>query len=81
VEAYDQCKLYRSYLQDEKSRLWKHVLLGTGGTDEGFWSTGKRSFYFLLLLSAESSARRSDVSWLLSERECEVLRLSVSPVL
>ncbi|KAJ2916912.1 hypothetical protein MD484_g3483, partial [Candolleomyces efflorescens] len=40
VEAYNQCKLYRSYLQDEKSRLWRHVLLGTSGIDEGFWSTG-----------------------------------------
>ncbi|RXW12246.1 hypothetical protein EST38_g13610 [Candolleomyces aberdarensis] len=39
VEAYNQCKLYRSYLQDEKSRLWRHVLLGTSGIDEGFWST------------------------------------------
>lgn len=40
LEAYNQCKLYRSYMQDDKSHLWKHVLLGTTGTDEGFWSTG-----------------------------------------
>ena len=41
VEAYNQCKLYRSYLRDEATGLWRHVLLGRSGNDEGFWSTGE----------------------------------------
>ncbi|KAF9552861.1 Six-hairpin glycosidase [Agrocybe pediades] len=40
AEAYNQIKLYRNYLRDPKQGMWKHVLLGTSGNDEGFWSTG-----------------------------------------
>lgn len=44
VQAHDQIKLYRSYLLDtQANNLWKHVLLGTSGNDEGHWSTGKYS--------------------------------------
>lgn len=47
-EAYTQCKLYRSYLRDTVTpsgsknsvTLWKHVVLGTSGNDDGHWSTG-----------------------------------------
>ncbi|KAH9040705.1 Six-hairpin glycosidase-like protein, partial [Lactarius pseudohatsudake] len=40
-EAYNQGKLYRSYLRDNSaSGLWQHVVLGTNGTDSGHWSTG-----------------------------------------
>ncbi|KAF5335762.1 hypothetical protein D9611_009663 [Ephemerocybe angulata] len=39
-EAYNQCKLYRNYLRDENTGLWRHVLLGQSGNDDGFWSTG-----------------------------------------
>ena len=40
-EAYNQIKLYRSYLLDTASNnLWRHVLLGGGVEDEGRWSTG-----------------------------------------
>ncbi|KAI0075033.1 hypothetical protein K474DRAFT_1685519 [Panus rudis PR-1116 ss-1] len=40
-EAYNQIKLYRQYLRDENAGgLWKHVLLGSSGNDEGHWSTG-----------------------------------------
>ncbi|TFK35178.1 Six-hairpin glycosidase-like protein [Crucibulum laeve] len=39
-DAYTQIKLYRNYLRDSKANMWKHVLLGTSGNDEGFWSTG-----------------------------------------
>lgn len=45
-QAYTQIKLYRNYLRDPKG-LWKHVLLGSSGIDEGHWSTGKkREVYF-----------------------------------
>ncbi|GLB43044.1 putative glycosyl hydrolase family 88 [Lyophyllum shimeji] len=41
VQAHDQIRLYRSYLRDPSANnLWKHVLLGTSGNDEGHWSTG-----------------------------------------
>ncbi|KAI0067410.1 hypothetical protein BV25DRAFT_1819734 [Artomyces pyxidatus] len=40
-EAYTQIKLYRNYLNDPNAKgLWKHILLGQSGNDEGHWSTG-----------------------------------------
>ncbi|KAH9013651.1 glycoside hydrolase family 105 protein [Lactarius deliciosus] len=39
-EAYNQVKLYRSYLRDVLvGGLWRHIILGTD-TDPGHWSTG-----------------------------------------
>ncbi|KAG6878014.1 hypothetical protein C0993_000795 [Termitomyces sp. T159_Od127] len=41
LEAYNQISLYRSHLRDTSANnLWKHILLGINGTDEGHWSTG-----------------------------------------
>jgi len=40
VEAYNQCKLYRNYLRDGSTGLWRHVMGGFSGNDPGFWSTG-----------------------------------------
>ncbi|TFY50545.1 hypothetical protein EVJ58_g11004 [Rhodofomes roseus] len=39
-EAYNQVKLYRSYLYNSSESLWQHILLGTGAYDPGYWSTG-----------------------------------------
>ncbi|KAJ7273725.1 Six-hairpin glycosidase-like protein [Mycena haematopus] len=44
-EAYNQIKLYRSYLLDSSAKnLWKHIVLGNDTqdavNDEGHWSTG-----------------------------------------
>ena len=47
-EAYTQISLYRNYLKDSATpsgskdsvTLWKHVVLGTSGNDDGHWSTG-----------------------------------------
>ncbi|KAM0752065.1 hypothetical protein T439DRAFT_312181 [Meredithblackwellia eburnea MCA 4105] len=39
LESYNQCRLYRQYLQDPTTGLWKHVLLGSW-TDKGLWGTG-----------------------------------------
>ncbi|KAI9451516.1 Six-hairpin glycosidase [Lactarius psammicola] len=40
-EAYNQVKLYRNYLGDSSAGgLWRHIVLGTNGTDPGHWSTG-----------------------------------------
>lgn len=43
-EAYNQIKLYRNYLRDGNSSMWRHVLLGPSENDEGFWSTGMLKF-------------------------------------
>ncbi|KAH9035188.1 glycoside hydrolase family 105 protein [Lactarius pseudohatsudake] len=40
-EAHNQVKLYRSYLSDTSAGgLWRHIVLGVNGTDQGHWSTG-----------------------------------------
>lgn len=40
-EAYNQIKLYRKYLRDKSTNnIWKHIQLGSFGTDDGHWSTG-----------------------------------------
>jgi rhamnogalacturonyl hydrolase YesR len=40
-EAFNQIRLYRSYLLDTSSNnLWRHVLLGGGTKDQGHLSTG-----------------------------------------
>jgi rhamnogalacturonyl hydrolase YesR len=37
--AYDQCRLYRQYLQDNSTKLWKHIQLGLS-QDNNLWATG-----------------------------------------
>jgi rhamnogalacturonyl hydrolase YesR len=37
--AYDQCRLYRQYLQDNSTKLWKHIELGSY-QDNNLWATG-----------------------------------------
>lgn len=40
-EAYNQVMFYRRYLRDPSANnLWKHIQLGSNGTDSGHWSTG-----------------------------------------
>ena len=45
-EAYNQIKLYRSYLRDgyndpKNSALWRHIVMGSEiAPDPGHWSTG-----------------------------------------
>ena len=45
-EAYNQIKLYRSYLRDgyndpKNSALWRHIVMGSAiQPDSGHWSTG-----------------------------------------
>lgn len=44
-EAYTQISLYRKYLLDTNANnLWKHIQLGSYGTDNGHWSTGDPRF-------------------------------------
>lgn len=37
--AYDQCRLYRQYLQDNTTKLWRHIELGSY-QDNNLWATG-----------------------------------------
>lgn len=47
-EAYQQINLYRNYLRDTSANnLWKHILLGKSGNDEGHWSTGWFSVFLI----------------------------------
>ncbi|KAF9003064.1 Six-hairpin glycosidase-like protein [Cyathus striatus] len=39
-ESYNQIKLYRTHLFDPNVNMWRHVLEGTEGNDEGYWTTG-----------------------------------------
>ncbi|SCZ96366.1 BZ3500_MvSof-1268-A1-R1_Chr8-2g10146 [Microbotryum saponariae] len=39
LQAYAQIKIYRRYLQDRRTGLWKHVDLGNW-QDSGLWATG-----------------------------------------
>jgi len=36
--SYDQCRLYRKYLQDSATKLWKHIQVGS--PDANLWATG-----------------------------------------
>ncbi|BGP27015.1 glycosyl hydrolase, family 88 [Rhodotorula toruloides] len=40
--AYDQCRLYRSHLQDSRTKLWHHIENPntSGMKDPGLWATG-----------------------------------------
>jgi rhamnogalacturonyl hydrolase YesR len=41
--AHDQCSLYRTALQDPSTKLWKHIIGGSGNQiaqDTGLWATG-----------------------------------------
>ncbi|KJA16234.1 hypothetical protein HYPSUDRAFT_147994 [Hypholoma sublateritium FD-334 SS-4] len=42
--SYNQIKLYRSYLRDSQTGMWRHVVLGDDSldtpNDPGFWCTG-----------------------------------------
>lgn len=48
LESYTQIQLYRNYLFDPTVSLWKHVLLGTSGNDEGHWSTGESTLIVMV---------------------------------
>jgi len=58
--AYDQCRLYRKYLQDSATKLWKHVELGSW-QDEKLWATGN-GWAAAGMLRVLQTIRNSDVS-------------------
>jgi rhamnogalacturonyl hydrolase YesR len=40
-EAYYQIRVYRDYLHDGRTGLWRHVVLGGSGEDPGLWASGQ----------------------------------------
>ena len=58
--AYDQCRLYRKYLQDSATKLWKHIQLGSS-PDENLWATGN-GWVAAGMLRVFQTIRNSDVS-------------------
>lgn len=38
--AFDQVRLYRAGLQDEKTKLWRHMTPGPEAGDPNLWATG-----------------------------------------
>ena len=38
--AFNQIKVYRANLRDGHTGLWKHIVGGSSGTDNGIWATG-----------------------------------------
>ena len=58
--AYDQCRLYRQYLQDSTTKLWKHIVIGTSA-DPRFWATGN-GWAAAGMFRVLQTIRNSDVS-------------------
>jgi rhamnogalacturonyl hydrolase YesR len=58
--AYDQCRLYRKYLQDSATKLWKHIELGSW-QDEKLWATGN-GWAAAGMTRVLQTVRNSDVS-------------------
>ena len=58
--AYDQCRLYRRYLQDNSTKLWRHIELGSN-QDANLWATGN-GWAAAGMLRVLQTIRLSDVS-------------------
>jgi len=69
--AYDQCRLYRNHLQDPDTRLWRHIVLGTG-VDEQLWATGN-GWAAAGMLRVLQTLRSSDVSQLFLAQQQDLL--------
>ena len=58
--SYDQCRLYRQYLQDSATKLWKHIVLGSS-PDTSLWATGN-GWAAAGMFRVLQTLRNSDVS-------------------
>ncbi|KAF9779463.1 Six-hairpin glycosidase [Thelephora terrestris] len=58
--AYDQCRLYRQYLQDNSTKLWKHIEFGSY-QDNNLWATGN-GWAVAGMLRVRQTISLSDVS-------------------
>ena len=58
--AYDQCRLYRKYLQDPTTKLWRHIELGSW-QDNRLWATGN-GWAAAGMVRVLQTIRNSDVS-------------------
>jgi rhamnogalacturonyl hydrolase YesR len=61
--AYDQCRLYREGLQDQDTKLWRHIAGGEGNgiSDNGLWATGN-AWATAGMLRVAATIRRSEFS-------------------
>lgn len=57
--SYDQCRLYRKYLQDSATKLWKHIAVGS--PDPNLWATGN-GWAAAGMFRVLQTIRNSDVS-------------------
>jgi len=69
--AYDQCRLYRNYLQDSATKLWRHIELGTG-EDANLWATGN-GWAAAGMLRVLQAIRDSDVSEHFLDQQSDLL--------
>lgn len=58
--SYDQCRLYRNYLHDSATGLWRHIALG-GSSDDNLWATGN-GWAAAGMFRVLQTIRNSDVS-------------------
>jgi hypothetical protein len=58
--SYDQCRLYRKYLQDSATGLWRHIQLGSS-PDGNLWATGN-GWAAAGMFRVLQTIRNSDVS-------------------
>lgn len=64
--AYEQCKGYRSILQDPSTKLWRHII-GGPWNDTGIWATGNGWAAYGMLRVQQTIAKSQFASDLKSE--------------
>ena len=69
--AYDQCRLYRQYLQDNSTKLWKHIELGSY-QDNNLWATGN-GWAAAGMLRVLQTIRLSDVGGSFADQQTDLL--------
>jgi rhamnogalacturonyl hydrolase YesR len=70
-DAYDQCRLYRRYLQDSATKLWKHIQVGPA-PDENLWATGN-GWAAAGMLRVLQTIRNSDVNGRFLDQQRDLL--------
>jgi rhamnogalacturonyl hydrolase YesR len=69
--AYDQCRLYRQHLQDDSTKLWRHIELGSW-QDNNLWATGN-GWAAAGMFRVLQTIRLSDVSDCFLDQQTDLL--------
>jgi rhamnogalacturonyl hydrolase YesR len=69
--SYDQCRLYRKYLQDSATKLWKHIQVGSA-PDGNLWATGN-GWAAAGMFRVLQTIRNSDVSESFLDQQSDLL--------